>query len=91
MKGPRRLAVLQKRFGANFPEVVKTLIDASHLRDNIEPEEAAEHSIDFIQAYKLIDGAKLDAYAKVKGKLNAADCDLRIMNISYCCLAGFCR
>jgi 2-methylcitrate dehydratase PrpD len=66
VRGPRRLAVLQKRWGNQLQDIVRNLIDVSKLKDNIQPEEASQHSIDFITAYYLVDTNKLDAYAKVR-------------------------
>ena len=60
--GRRRVQILMKKGGTKLLEYMKKMIDDSLLIDKLEPERDA--SIDYIQAYRLVDQRKIDAYAK---------------------------
>ncbi|XP_067932252.1 myosin-2 heavy chain-like [Watersipora subatra] len=60
--GRRRVQILMKKGGPKLLEYMKKIIDDSLLVDRMEPERDA--SIDYIQAYRLVDQRKIDAYAK---------------------------
>jgi len=51
-----------KRGGPLLLDYMKKIIDDSKLVDKLEPERDA--SIDYLQAYRLVDQRKIDAYAK---------------------------
>ena len=60
--GRRRVQVLMKKGGTKLLEYMKKIIDDSQLIDKLDPERDA--SIDFLQAYRLVDQRRIDAYAK---------------------------
>lgn len=60
--GRRRVQILMKKGGTKLMEYMKKMIDDSLLVDKPEPERDA--SIDYLQAYRLVDQRKIDAYAK---------------------------
>ncbi|XP_055882530.1 uncharacterized protein LOC106061672 isoform X1 [Biomphalaria glabrata] len=66
LKGTRRVNVLMKRGGQVLLDHMKRVLDQSNLQDDTYAKDLDERDgdIDFLSHYKLVDGRKLESYAR---------------------------
>lgn len=60
--GRKRVQVLMKKGGQPLLDYMKKMIDDSNLID--KPQSELDATIDYLQAYRLVDHKKIDTYAR---------------------------
>lgn len=74
-----------KKGGQPLLEYMKKVIDDSNLTDKPQPE--LDASVDFLQAYRLVDSRKIDAYARafiVEDDNKTGVIKYQVLNSLYC-------